>query len=178
MSANDPLPWIVPLMDLVRGAVAADIPVIGHCLGGQLMARALGARVERAAEPEVGWHRVRLDDPAAREWFGEVDDFPTFQWHYDTFGIPPGARRLLTGEVCVNQAYEIGNAIGFQCHIEMTRTMVETWCREGARELEAPRGPAVQSAEEIMTGLDRRLAELSGVADRVYERWCGRLAAE
>jgi len=96
MSANDPLSWNAPLMSLLRQAVADDIPVIGHCLGGQLFAKALGASVAPTTTPETGWGEVRVPDPAATAWFGRREKFTTFQWHYDIFELPPGATRVLT----------------------------------------------------------------------------------
>ena len=92
MSVNDALPWIAPLAALLRDAVAADVPVIGHCLGGQLLAQALGARVTRAAD-----RRDRLDRRrglrragAGAQWFGGRAAFTTFQWHYDAFCAAAG----------------------------------------------------------------------------------------
>src|SRR5208337_1816068 len=97
MSANDDLPWSAPLLDLLRGAVAANVPILGHCLGGQLLARTLGAPVTRTAVPEIGWGEVKvLAADGAGAWFGERDAFTTFQWHYDMFALPAGAERVLT----------------------------------------------------------------------------------
>ena len=172
MSANDDLPWNAPLLGLLRGAVAADVPVLGHCLGGQLFAKALGARVTRTAVPEIGWGKVKvLAADSADQWFGSRDDFSTFQWHYDIFGLPPGAARVLTNPYNPDQAYTLGKHIGFQCHIEMIRPMVETWCRAGAAELPAQSTGPTQSRADIFADLDRRLAALSRVADDVYAHW-------
>ena len=133
MSANDDLPWNAPLLDLLRGAVAADVPVLGHCLGGQLLATALGARVTRTQRPELGWGDVSVTaNDKARSWFANRGSFTTFQWHYEVFGLPTGAVRVLTNACNAEQAYTLGKHIGFQSHIEMTRGMVETWCRTGA----------------------------------------------
>ncbi len=176
MSANDDLPWSASLRELVRGAVAADVPVLGHCLGGQIFAKALGASVTRAPVPEIGWGEVRVqgaDNGGA--WFGERDAFTAFQWHYDVFALPPGATRVLTNAHNPNQAYTLGKHIGLQCHIEMTRPMVETWCRTGAAELPASTTGATQSREDILADLERRLAALSGVADDVYAHWANGL---
>jgi GMP synthase-like glutamine amidotransferase len=172
MSANDPLPWVEPLLGLLRSAVREGTPVIGHCLGGQLLARALGGTVTRAAVPEIGWHPVREAEPgAARAWTG-TPHFTAFQWHFDTFSLPPGARRLLTGDACVQQGYVVDERhLGLQCHIEMTRELVAQWCRDGAGEIERHAGPTVQSTAAILADLDARLGLLSAVADRVYDRW-------
>lgn len=172
MSANDDLPWNGPLLKLLRQAVAADVPVLGHCLGGQLFAKALGAPVARAPVPEIGWGEVQvLGADKARAWFGERDAFTAFQWHYDVFALPPGATRVLTNAHNPDQAYTLGKHIGLQCHIEMTRPMVETWCRTGAAELPARSTASTQSREDMHADLDRRLAALSRVADDVYAYW-------
>lgn len=177
MSANDALAWNAPLLELLRGAVAADVPVIGHCLGGQLLAKALDAPVRRMSAPEIGWGEVRVvDADGASAWFSGRERFTAFQWHYDEFALPAGAIRVLTNAHNVEQAYTLGKHIGFQCHIEMTRPMVETWCRTGAEELPAMSQGPVQSRADILADLDGRLAGLSRVADDVYAHWAKGLA--
>ena len=172
MSANDDLPWTEPLLGLLRGAVAADVPVLGHCLGGQLLAKALGAEVMRTPRPEIGWGEVSVTEAAeARAWFGNRGSFTTFQWHYEVFGLPRGATRVLTNHGNPEQAYARGKHIGFQSHIEMTRAMVETWCRTGAAELPTSTVGATQSRSDILADIDARLAALARVADDVYARW-------
>jgi GMP synthase-like glutamine amidotransferase len=173
MSANDPFPWRDPLGDLLREAVAQRIPVIGHCLGGQIFARALGAGVARALVPEIGWLHVDVCDAAARrEWFGGLPRFAAFQWHYDAFELPAMATRILTSDFCRNQGYVVDAIhVGFQCHIEMTRALVESWLDTGAAELPAASGATVQAAADIRRDLDARLAALGAVADGVYARW-------
>ncbi len=173
MSANDPLPWVAPLCDLLRDAISVGTPVLGHCLGGQLLAKALGARVTRMREPEIGWLHVDVCDRGARrEWFGGLPRFAALQWHRDAFELPPMATRILTNDVCPNQGFVIDDQhLGFQCHIEMTRELVETWCRTGADELPARSSAHLQSAADLMSDLDARLAALGVVADGVYARW-------
>jgi len=177
MSANDELPWNPPLLSLLRGAVAADVPVLGHCLGGQLLAKALGAKVWRTSTPEIGWGEVSVLDAFADAWFAGRDRFTTFQWHYEIFALPEGATRVLTNACNPDQAYSLGKHIGFQCHIEMTRPMVETWCRTGAAELPAHTKGPTQSKADMFADLDQRLAALSRVADGVYAQWAKGLVA-
>jgi GMP synthase-like glutamine amidotransferase len=172
MAAYDALPWIAPISALLRDAVGREVPVIGHCLGGQLLAQALGARVARAPVPEIGWFDVDVDvAPAAREWFGGRDRFTTFQWHYDGFALPDGARRVLTGAVHANQAYVVdGRHIGMQCHVEMTAALVESWLGADAGELEGG-GAGVQPAAAIRAAAAVHLSALNAVAAAVYARW-------
>jgi GMP synthase-like glutamine amidotransferase len=177
MSVNDDLPWIPPVLTLIREAVARDVPVLGHCLGGQLMAKALHARVGKAPVKEIGWGEVQLDSaPEASAWFGDRERFLSFHWHGETFTIPAGATRLLSSPWCENQAFALGRHLALQCHIEMTEDLVRTWCRSGAREIERSASPGVQAADEILTDLASRLDALQRVADHVYNRWAQALS--
>ena len=178
MSVNDAVPWVAPVCDLLHAAVDNGVPVIGHCLGGQLLAKALGAPVTRAPVAEIGWVDVQLTDAGARrEWFGDRDRFLTFQWHYDAFALPPGATRVLTNAFNANQGYVVDDKhIGFQCHIEMTPDLVATWLASGGDELPPASNGAVQSAADIRHDLPARIDALHAVADDVYERWSSGLA--
>ena len=173
MSANDPLPWIAPALELIRDAVRKDLPVLGHCLGGQLMARAFGGTVRANPVREIGWGEVRVADNAlAREWLGELQGFESFHWHGETFSIPPGGTRVLESTHCANQAFALGKHFGMQCHVEMTEELVRLWLRGGAGEIrDAADSPGVQKPEEIQRNLESRLDALHAVADRVYDRW-------
>ena len=172
MSVNDDLPWIAQELTLIRQALAANLPVLGHCLGGQLISKALGAKVSANPVKEIGWGEVSASaDTKAAELFG-VSTFESFHWHGETFELPEGAQHLLASQYCQNQAYRIGSAIAFQCHIEMTEEMVNTWCENGADELSASSSsPAVQQAEQIQSNLAQRVAKLNQVATHVYSKW-------
>lgn len=173
MSVNDDLPWIAPMLDLVRQSVSADVPIIGHCLGGQMLAKALGACVTANPVKEIGWGQVEvLTTPLAHAW-GPVDAFTGFHWHGETFELPTRATRIWSSAHCVNQAFVLGNSIGMQCHVEMTQEMIATWCKTGRREIERnlKRSPAVQTADAIRHETSMRLEPLHAVADRVYTRW-------
>jgi GMP synthase-like glutamine amidotransferase len=172
MSANDPLPWVAPVAALVRAAVAADVPVLGHCLGGQLISKALGGSITNNPAREVGWHTVqRIDGPAADDWLdGLPREFEAFHWHGETFSIPPGAARILSSAHCANQAFVAGRTLGFQCHVEMTAEMVRAWVREGADYIAQP-SASVQTAAQMLSDIDARIARQQSVADRFYDRW-------
>ncbi len=178
MSVNDSLSWIEPACALLRDAVAARVPVIGHCLGGQLLARALGARVTRAAQSEIGWIDVDVDAAAsARAWFGGRPRFAAFQWHYDAFALPQGATRVLSNGFNPVQAYTLDDLhIGMQCHVEMTEDLVDVWCRSSADELPSVSTPARQSEADIRGRLPVRIDGLHDVASSIYARWIQGLA--
>jgi GMP synthase-like glutamine amidotransferase len=173
MGVNDDLPWIAPVIELLRDAVAHQVPVLGHCLGGQLLAKALGATVARAPSPEMGWIDVTLEDERARrEWFGGRAAFTAFQWHYDAFAVPAAGTRLATSPFTSAQAFVVDDRhVGMQFHVEMTLELIEDWIRTGAAELPARSSAARQSAEDIRAGVPRHLAALTAVADDVYARW-------
>lgn len=173
MSVNDDLPWIAPLLDLIREAMANDIPVLGHCLGGQLMSKALGATITQNPIKEIGWGEVTISqNNHAKQWFGELKGFNAFHWHGETFSLPAGATHLLASQYCQNQAWSIGKHLAFQTHIEMTPTMVKKWCDEGVEELEqAKNSPAVQPAELMQQTLEVHCYFLNRVAKQVYSQW-------
>ena len=118
------------LLELVRDFIDADKSVLGICLGGQLVARAVGAENQIGGAEEFGWHSVSLTDAAAGDAvLGSLPtEFPIFQWHDDTFTLPPGAVRLASNAVAANQAFRIGRAgYDIQFHFEADTSLVRLW---------------------------------------------------
>ena len=174
MSVNDDLPWIAPELALIRQAVERGIPVIGHCLGGQLLSKAMDGVVSSNPVKEIGWGDVRVTDAdSAKDWVGNGDQaLRVFHWHGETFSIPPHAIRILDSAHCANQAFILDNRhIGLQCHVEMTPQMIRAWCESGAAEIAASPGPAVQSAAVMQTDLQTQTRQLHAIADKIYSRW-------
>ena len=179
MSVNDPLPWVPQVLEFIREAVRKDVPVIGHCLGGQLISKALGGTVGPNPVKEIGWGEVRIaDNSIARGWFGGVKPFLSFHWHGETFTIPPGGTRIASSTHCANQGFVIGRHLGLQCHVEMTPEMIRDWYTGGCAEIDAADGPAVQKAEEMEIDIDVKIANLNHVADRLYDKWTAGLAKD
>jgi GMP synthase-like glutamine amidotransferase len=172
MSANDPLPWISEELALIRRAAAVKLPLLGHCLGGQLIAKALGGKVSANPVREIGWHPVsQVVHPVTQDWLGRLPEtFEVFHWHGETFSIPPGATNLLSSDHCSNQGFAIGNTLALQCHIEMTADMVREWTECYSSELEEP-SDSVQRGESILEKLDQRTVNLNEVAESIYARW-------
>ncbi|MEW6133504.1 MAG: type 1 glutamine amidotransferase [Pseudomonadota bacterium] len=181
MSVNDDLPWIPPLLQLIRRAVDRGVPVLGHCLGGQLMSKALGGTVGPNAVKEIGWGGVsKVGLTPAPDWLGELPaSFEVFQWHGETFSIPKGAERLLESPFCANQAFLLNDLhLGLQCHIEMTAAMIKAWCEGGAEEIaRAADSPAVQQPAAMQQDMAARLERLHGIADILYGKWIQGLRA-
>lgn len=182
MSVNDNLPWMDDELSLMGDADQRGVPIIGHCLGGQLLAKAFGASVARTAMKEIGWITVVADDvDLAREWVGGEPSMELFQWHGDMFELPSGARRFLTSRLCANQAFvlerEKHTHLGMQFHVEMTPHLIRSWAGDpqGRQEIDAAferqDGVGVQRAEELMRDADQRTDRMSAIADRIYDRW-------
>jgi GMP synthase-like glutamine amidotransferase len=178
MSVNDELPWIPEVEVLIRDAVAQDIPLLGHCLGGQLISKALGGVVTRNPVKEIGWGEVKVaDNGIARSWFGDIKNFQAFHWHGETFTLPQGATHLLSSAHCANQAYAIGKHLALQCHVEMTAEMIAAWCAANADEVAASSAsPAVQQVEEMRQQMNGKLPRLNSVANQLYSQWSKGLA--
>ena len=176
MSVNDDLPWLPPTFALIRHAVAHDVPVIGHCLGGQLIGKALGGSVTRNPIKELGWGKVSRGGAPAADWLGDIESFEAFHWHGETFSIPPGAVRILGSAWCENQAFVLGPHLAMQCHVEMTEAMIRLWNLAWADENAAP-GHSVQRPEEMCERIDERNAAMRRAADHLYARWISGLKA-
>ena len=175
MSVNDPLPWIEPVCALIRDAVERNIPVIGHCLGGQLMSKALGGQVTRNPVKEIGWGEAFAEtNDVARHWLGDFSgkQSTVFQWHGETFAIPEKATRLLSNAYCANQMFALGPHLGMQCHVEMTPEMIATWCDQWAGEAAALADqPSVQTPAAMQAEIPERLPEMRRLSEQLYSVW-------
>jgi len=188
MSVNDPLPWIADECALIRDAVAESVPVLGHCLGGQLISRALGGQVAPNPVKEIGWGKARAETGAGNaagelsRWLGAWLDATTgladvFQWHGETFSLPADAQRLLTNEYCANQAFVLGPHLALQCHVEMTPEMIAQWCAGWPAEVQGlePLPPCVQTPQQMLAETADRLPAMRRLADQLYSVWSGGL---
>jgi len=169
MGANDEtkFPWMSGEKKIIREAIAAGKKVLGVCLGAQLIASVLGARVYRNAEREIGWFPVeKVSEHPLTGHFSQTEN--VLHWHGDTFDLPLGAERLLSSKACVNQAYSFKkNVLALQFHLEMSAPSIEDICRNCAEELVA--GPWIQSEKTILGGksaIPRNLQLLEGLLDR------------
>ncbi len=175
MSVNDPLPWIADACALIRNAAVLDIPIIGHCLGGQLMSKAFGGSVTKSPLPEIGWATVRAEtNDCARLWLGgELDETggvaTVFQWHSETFSLPNSCELIMHGEACRNQMFASGPHLAMQCHVEMTMEMIGEWCRSWPAERLGL--STVQTPGEMRALAASRLPGLRQLADRLYTVW-------
>jgi GMP synthase-like glutamine amidotransferase len=127
---DDSKPFVPREAQLMREAVDADVPILGLCFGGQMLARVLGGEVHRSSDAEIGWLPLRSADPDL------VPEGPWFQWHFDTFTLPPGARLIAESEVGP-QAFVSGRNLGLQFHPEVTNGIMDDWVRTYRHELDA-----------------------------------------
>jgi GMP synthase-like glutamine amidotransferase len=167
MSANDDLPYLRRELDAIEQAVRAGKPVLGICLGAQMIAKASGAKVYRNPVKEIGWAPVRWTEASRSDpvFAGLTEPETVLHWHGETFDLPPGAKWLASSDACRNQAFCLGTGVyGLQFHLEVTPEMIVAWSGEDAnagdmRELAAPIDPSRNAP---------RLAELAGL---VFGRW-------
>jgi len=162
MSVNDEdrFPWLAPEKRFIREVIASGKPVLGVCLGAQLIAAAMGARVFRNPVKEIGWFPVSGLDPGDGPVFRFPPSTTVFHWHSETFDLPPGAIRLAKSEGCENQAFQLGGSvIGLQFHLETTpesaRELI-THCRD-----ELVPSTYIQTEEEILSAGPDRYASIN-----------------
>ena len=167
MSVNDEsaLPWLRPEKQFVRDAVERGVPVLGVCLGAQLIAGALGARVYRNPHKEIGWFPIEAT-PGAAHTFHFPGKCTVFHWHGETFDLPSGAVRLARSAVCENQAFQIRrHVIGLQFHLETTpesaRALLDN-CRD-----ELVPGPYIQTESELRGVPTVAYAEINSLMGKV-----------
>jgi len=166
---DERLPWLGPEKRLIAEAVRAGAPLWGVCLGAQLLAASLGARVAPGPEPEIGVLPVHRTEAASSDPVFSVlpDSFSALQWHSDTFALPDGAQRLARSDAYENQAFVVNRAYGLQFHIEVGTALAREWGEVPAyaQSLERAWGPGalrrllerVTAHEDEMTGLARAL---------------------
>ena len=172
MSVNDDIDWIKPELELIRQAIDKNMPVLGHCLGGQMISKALGGTINANPVKELGWLPVQKQNNAeADDWLaGLPDSFDAFHWHGESFTIPEGASNILASQHCSHQAFVIGNTLAMQCHVEMTPEMVIDWATIHADDI-AIATDTIQSREQLSSQLKTNITTLQAHADKLYRRW-------
>jgi GMP synthase-like glutamine amidotransferase len=167
MSVNDEstLPWLLPEKAFIRAAVERGVAVLGVCLGAQLIANALGARVYQNPQKEIGWFPIQAT-AAATNAFRFPEQCTVFHWHGETFDLPSGAVRLARSAVCENQAFQIGRKIiGLQFHLETTPESARAILDNCGDEL-AP-GPYVQTEAELRAVPSEAYDDINGLMSEV-----------
>jgi GMP synthase-like glutamine amidotransferase len=169
MSVNEEkeLPWLRQEKAFVREAIRRELPVLGVCLGAQLIASAMGARVYRNKDKEIGWHSVEAVQ-GEKDLFQFPSSSMVFQWHGETFDLPKGAFQLARSKVCENQAFQMGRrALALQFHLETTPEVVETMIEHCSEELKP--APHIQDAKKMRALPASAYKNLQKQMERVLE---------
>jgi GMP synthase-like glutamine amidotransferase len=157
---DDSKPFVPREARLMHRAVDADVPVLGLCFGGQMLARVLGAEVFRGTESEIGWLPVRTSDPEL------VPEGPWFQWHFDTFTVPSGATVVAETDVAP-QAFVAGRSLGLQFHPEVTQEIMDDWVRVYRHELDADG----VDPDALLEETTRRMPQSNRMARQLMDRF-------
>lgn len=170
MSANDPLLSNKQAEILILQSMYRDIPVIGHCLGGQLMSKALGGTISKSPKPEIGWQPITFNDP---NWFGNDPVEKVIHWHYETFSIPTGATVVASSDTCPNQAFSIGKHLAMQFHIEIDEPKIDLWVNEEDDNWATvyKQYDTVQNKSEILADIPKLIDKHKLTANSVYSKW-------
>jgi GMP synthase-like glutamine amidotransferase len=159
-------PWIEPELDFLRDAVAAGVPVLGICFGGQALAAALGGSVVPADHVEIGWTEIETDEPHL------VEAGPWFEWHHDRWVAPPGAR-VLARTAAAEQAFVVGRSLAVQFHPELTPSMLRGWLANGGSTYLEAHGIDI---EQVLTATDTVAADAGDRARRLVDRFLDQVA--
>ena len=177
MSVNDGHDWLAAELRLIRKAADKGLPLLGHCLGSQLISKALGATVQTMPENEIGWHPIRAAaNNTSREWFGDLpEQLEVMAWHHDEFSLPEGAVQLFASPYCQCHAFVLDHILATVAHIEVTVAMLNVWLRKYGHDIK-PNGASVQSIAQIRHNMAARVAKMHQLTDRLYQKWLQNIA--
>ncbi len=165
-------PFLRHEIDLLHDALRAEKPILGVCLGSQLLAAALGAKVTKGKSREIGWHRVTVTTEALSDplWAGVAPSFMAYHWHGDLFDLPPDAVSLASSELTAHQAFRYGrHAYGFLFHLEVTAEIISGMVQTFAHEL---RETGI-TGDDIIGPERVHLPRLQRIGKSVFARWAG-----
>ncbi len=162
---------LVTEINVIEEAIKRGLPVLGICLGAQLIAKALGSKIRKNREVEIGWYDVSPTEDGKKDpligYFGKSERI--FQWHGDTFNIPHGAVHLASSPLCSNQAFRYkGNVYGFQFHLEVDQKMIERWLRVPHHKVEIEKTKGKIDPQNIRNETILRIDRLEKLSDIVF----------
>src|SRR5574341_1761567 len=155
---------------LIQDAMAKKIPTLGICLGSQLLAEAVGAKVYKGSRKEIGWYPVEITSAGMNDVFkGLKNNITVFQWHGDTYDLPKNAVTLARSELYPVQAFKVGSAVGIQFHLEVSKDMIMDWISQYKSELESVRDYI--NIDDIIAGLDTNVNTLNEYTRVLYHNF-------
>ncbi|WP_316368725.1 type 1 glutamine amidotransferase [Candidatus Thiodiazotropha sp. CDECU1] len=170
MSVNDTTdyPWLVKEKEFIKSVIDSGKPVLGICLGAQLIASSLGADIYSNSVKEIGWFPIQAVRSDNKALFQFPEEAVVFHWHGETFDLPSGATQIAASKVCRNQAFQIGaNVIGLQFHLETTPASAQAIVEHCAAELVD--GEYIQTETEILAASPELYHSINGLMERVLE---------
>ena len=167
-SANDNLPYLVEEQKLIKNSVNSNIPVLGICLGSQLIAKTFGAKVYKGPTKEIGFYHDLTISNNSKLFDGFQNPFSVFHWHGDTFDLPTGATRLALSENYLNQAFQYKSAIGLQFHLEVNAQMVNLWLDKTEQKLQQI--PYIDP-QKIRSEIDENISTLKCNMENFYNNF-------
>ena len=168
-SANDDLSYLKDEQQLIREFVSKEKPVLGICLGSQLIAKAFGATIRAGEKKEIGfYHDIIKDDVNSKLFSGFDNPFTVFHWHAETFDLPKNAVRLAHSNYYENQAFQLGTSVGIQFHLEVDASMVNLWLDKTEEKLENI--PYIEP-EKIRQDIDANISTVKKNMDTFYKNF-------
>ena len=167
-SANDDFPYLIEEQELIKNSVNNDIPVLGICLGSQLIAKTFGAKVYKGPTKEIGFYHDLMFSNDSKLFGGFKNPFTVFHWHGDTFDLPTGATRLALSENYPNQAFQYKSAIGLQFHLEVNEQMVNLWLDKTEEKLQQIK---YIDPQKIRSNIDENISIVKSNMENFYKNF-------
>ena len=167
-SVNDDLPYLLAEQNLIQNNVDKNVPVLGICLGSQLIAKTFGASVYAGSKKEIGFYHDLMISNNSKLFHGFKNPFTVFHWHGDTFDLPDGAVRLVSSESYLNQAFQYKSAVGIQFHLEVNTQMVNLWLDNTEEKLQKI---SYIDPQKIRSEIDENISIVKSNMDNFYNNF-------
>jgi len=167
-SANDDLPYLKAEQQLIRNYVEKKTPILGICLGSQLIAKTFGAKIYPGSRKEIGFYNDLKISGDSKLFSGFKNPFTVFHWHGDTFDLPADAIRLVSSEHYLNQAFQYKSAVGLQFHLEINEVMVNLWLDNMEDKLQTI---SYINPQEIRSDIEKNISTVNSNMETFYNNF-------